>query len=80
MKEFPYINGGVKIKETHTPFIRPTYQQWVKEMRIGGVAYWTAEDGKQKADEIMKDVGLPPEEEIVFDDIKSFFSKIWNPQ
>jgi hypothetical protein len=80
MKDFPYINDEVTIKETVSPFIRPTYQQWAKEMRIGGVAYWTAEDGKQKADEIMKNVGLPPEEEIVFDDIKSFFSKIWNPQ
>ena len=80
MKEFPYINGGVKIKDTAIPPKRPPFNQWVKEMRIGGVAYWTAEDGKQKADEIMKDVGLPPEEEIVFDDIKSFFSKIWNPQ
>ena len=69
-----------KIKETVSPFIRPTYEQWVKEMRIGGVGYWVAEDGKQKADEIMKDVGLPPEEEIVIDDVKSFFSKIWNPQ
>jgi hypothetical protein len=69
-----------KIKETVSPSKRPAYEQWVKEMRIGGVAYWVAEDGKQKADEIMKDVGLPVEDEIVFDDVKNFFTNIWKFQ
>ena len=48
----------MRIKETVIPENRPTYRQWVKDMKIGGGAYLTDPDGKQKADRIMEGVGV----------------------
>lgn len=57
------------IKETVQPPIRPTYNEWVRSLGISQAAYELSE-GKARADELMRDVGLP-EEHSVLDELRN---------
>lgn len=48
----------MRLKESVIPAGRPSYKEWVKELKIGVGAYVNDPDGKAKADRIMEGVGV----------------------
>ena len=50
--------GRVKLKSTYEPFVRPTFEQWIKELKINHTVWYEDPDGKQKTERIMSHVGV----------------------
>lgn len=50
--------GRVKLKETCEPFMRPTFEQWIKELKINHTVWYDDPDGKQKTERIMSHMGI----------------------
>tara|TARA_R110000868_G_scaffold339562_1_gene600269 strand:+ start:152 stop:376 length:225 start_codon:yes stop_codon:yes gene_type:complete len=47
-----------KTKRSHYPSNRPTYKQWVKDLKINEVTYKYHPEAKQKADSINQNIGI----------------------
>ena len=46
-----------KVMSTHIPTNRPTYKEWVEEMRVNELSWSHSPDGRDRAVEIMSRVG-----------------------
>lgn len=51
-------NGRIKIRSTAEPFMRPTYEQWINELKINHTVWHSDPDGKEKSERIMFGSGL----------------------
>lgn len=51
-------NGRIKLISTAEPFMRPTYEQWIKEFNINETAYAIDPSGREHAENIMSNVGI----------------------
>lgn len=59
-------NGRVKLLSTAEPFIRPTYEQWIKEFRIAHAVYDIDTQAKEKAREINSKMGIKIDERTIW--------------
>lgn len=59
-------NGRVKILSTAEPFIRPTYEQWIKEFRIAHAVYDMDHQARERAKEINSHMGIKIDERTIW--------------
>lgn len=59
-------NGRVKIKSTYEPFMRPTYEQWIKELKITHSVYDLDSQAKERAQEINSQMGIKFDERTIW--------------
>lgn len=52
-----YTENTPKVMSTHIPTDRPTYKEWVNEMRINELSWAHTPEGRDRAVEIMSRVG-----------------------
>lgn len=57
MKDYTQ-NGKIKIVSTYEPTKRPTYEQWIKELKISHAVYDTDPQAKERAQEIKSKMGI----------------------
>lgn len=57
MKDYTQ-NGKIKIVSTYEPAKRPTYEQWIKELKISHAVYDTDPQAKDRAQEIKSRMGI----------------------
>lgn len=49
---------NVKLMSSHIPDKRPSYKEWCKQIGFNEVTYLNHPDAKQRADDIMRNVGI----------------------
>jgi hypothetical protein len=67
------IKNGVKTLSSCTPEERPPYQKWMRMMKISHAAWYHDPDGRERAENIMKNVGVEIKSE--FEKLKDVFGK-----
>lgn len=70
------IKESIRVRSTAQPPSRPPYKEWVRMMGISEGAYQNG-DGRSRAIEIMRGVGLK-NEPTVLDELKVGIRAIWN--
>lgn len=66
MKDYTQ-NGRIKIMATQEPFMRPTFEQWIKEMRINHTVWLTDPEGRERSEKIMSDVGIKLDDRTIWE-------------
>jgi hypothetical protein len=54
----PMPNDNLRIMSTYVPEKRPTHKEWCKQMGMNEVTYLNHPDAKERADDIMRYVGI----------------------
>jgi len=59
-------NGRVKLKSTYEPFMRPTFEQWIRDLKISHTVYDVDSQARERAQEINSKMGVKFDERTIW--------------
>ena len=59
-------NGRIKIARTDEPLKRPTFEQWIKDLKISHTVYDVDSQARERAQEINSKMGVKFDERTIW--------------